>query len=265
MNLIRKQLCFLSMMLAAASMHAAHAQSTMQPLQTSNFLMTEYPEYYGNSQAQKVTLLSDAGGVTTLGMTSLASSLSMDTQGTSMSNGDLYTGVFDISVRNGYRVTGFSFAATLVGVLQVAEAPAGASIIQPGNASNSGSMEALALTGPHGQRIAGESFRQESLDGTQDILLQGVGLSLTDPFTMFISGMSYVNAQLGQYRVNGPDYSYDGSLPAYASYRLVNPTLTIFTSPVPEPGTYAMLLAGLALCGAAGLRRRRGARSGTPA
>lgn len=265
MSLIRKQLCFLTVMLAAASMHTAHAQLTMEPLQTSNFLMTEYPEYYGNTQVQKVTLLSDAGGVTKLGMTSLASSLSMDTGGGSMSNGDLYTGVFDISVRNGYRVTGFSFAATLVGVLQVAEAPAGASMVKPGNASNSGSMEASALTGPNGQRIAGEKYRQENLDGTQDILLQGLGLSLTDPFTMFISGSSYVSAQLGEYRVNGHDYSYDVSLPAYASYRFVNPTLTIFTSPVPEPGTYAMLLAGLALCGAVGWRRRNGARSSAAA
>lgn len=262
MNLIRKQLCFLTVMLAAASMHTAQAQLTMPPLQTSNFLMTEYPEYYGNTQAQKVAVLSDAGGITKLGMTSLGTSLSMDTAGQSTSNGDLYTGVFDISVRDGYRVTGFSFAATLVGVLQVSEAPPGTtSSVQPGNAMNSGSMEVSALTEPNGLRIAGESFSQQSLDGTQNIMLQGMGLSLTDPFTLFISGMSYVSAQLGEYRVNG----HDVSLPAYASYRIVNPTLTIFTSPVPEPGTYAMLLAGLGLCGVAGLRRRHGARSGAPA
>lgn len=264
MNLIRKQLCFLAVMLAVVPMHAALAQATMPPLQASNFLMTEYPDYFGNTQTQKVTLLSDAGGVTKLGMTSLGTSLGMDTAGQSTSNGDLYTGMFDITVRDGYRVTGFSFAATLVGVLQVAEAPPGTSTILPGSASNRGSLEVQALTAPYGQRIAGESFRQESLNGTQNVLLQGSGVSLTDSFTMMITGSSYINAMLGQYRVTGDEYSYDVSLPAYASYRIVNPTLTIFTSPVPEPGSYAMLLAGLALCGAAGLRRR-GASQGTPA
>lgn len=260
MKLIRKQLCFLTVLLAAASMHTAQAQLTMHPLQATNFLMTEYPDYFGNTQIQKVTLLSDAGGVTKLGMTSLGDSLSMNTAGQSLSNGDLYTGMFDISVRDGYRVTGFTFTATLEGVLQVGEAPAGTtSTVLPASASNSGSLEAMALSGPYGQRIAGESFRQQSLDGTQNVLLQGSGLWLSDPFTMFISGSSYISAKLGEYRVYGDDHSYDVSLPAYASYRLLNPTLTIFTSPVPEPGTYAMLLAGLVLCSVAGLRRRHGA------
>ncbi|MGK5046954.1 PEP-CTERM sorting domain-containing protein [Janthinobacterium sp. GB4P2] len=261
MNLMKKQLCFFALMLAASSMHGAHAQETMDPLQTKNFLLTEYPEYYGNTHSQQLTLLSDTNGVTKIGLTGLATSLLMDNYGQSLSNGNQHTGMFDVSVRDGYRVTGFSFAATLVGVTLASEAPFGSVTQFPGLASNNGWFGANARTSPNGHSLAGESMQLENLNGTQQVLLQGKGLSLSDHFTMAVFGASSISATGGLYYMSGHDWGQSIGLPSYASFRVDNPTLTIFTSPVPEPGTYAMLLAGLTLCGAASLRRRHGARS----
>ena len=74
--------------------------------------------------------------------------------------------------------------------------------------------------------------------------------SITGPFSYAVTGGDYANGY-----VQITDYNYSSGTVAYANAYLTPDHVTI-GAPIPEPETYAMLLAGLGLLGFAARRRK---------
>lgn len=235
MNMMKRLL----MMAALALTAVAAAAQTPARIDTAAFSMVNQ---WGDSAD---VLLSDTNGVTRIGLTSAADNLSAYTS--RYQQGNFYAGLFEVTVHPGYRVTGFSFSGTFEGVLDVPPNPDGS----PGNgfAFNSGNVEFSAGSRPYGVFYGEHSQRFDMLDGAIPFTMSSGQLSLTTDFNLSLQGLILVSA----YPTVTPQNP--GGIDSFASLRLANPVFTIYTTAVPEPATYAMLLAGMAIVGLA--RRRR--------
>ncbi|MDM5178763.1 PEP-CTERM sorting domain-containing protein [Massilia sp. DJPM01] len=234
MNLMTR----LSAMAALVLAVPANAQ-TPERIETAAFSMVNQ---WGDATD---ALLSDANGVTRISLNSAAASLNAATS--AYLDGNFYGGLFEFSVHDGYRVTGFSFSGSFEGLLHVPPNPDGT----PGNglAYNSGNVEFSAGSRPYGILYGEHSMRVDMLDGAMPFDMSIGQLSLTTDFNLSMQGLILVSA----YPTVTPENP--SGIDAFASLRVVNPVFTIYTMAVPEPDHYAMLLAGLALVGV--LRRRQ--------
>ncbi|ATQ78548.1 hypothetical protein CR152_31555 [Massilia violaceinigra] len=223
--------------LALASVSTAHATARID---TAAFSIVNQ---WGDSPD---VLLSNGNGVTRIGLTSAADSLDAFTS--RYQEGNFYAGLFEVTVHAGYRVTGFSFSGTFAGVLDVAPNPNGT----PGNgfAFNSGNIEFSAGSRPHGVFYGEHTQRVDMLDGALPFTMSSGQLSLTTDFNLSLQGLILVSAY--------PTVTsqYPSGIDSFASLRVVNPVFTIYTMAVPEPETYGMLLAGIAVIGLVRRRRR---------
>lgn len=214
--------------LAFASVGTAHATTRID---TAAFSIVNQ---WGDSPDM---LLSNVDGVTRIGLTSAAASLDANTS--RYQDGNFYGDLFEVTVHPGYRVTGFSFSGTFMGVLNVASNPDGT----PGNgfAFNSGNIEFTAGSRPYDVSYGEHTLRVDMLDGAVPITMFSGQLSLTTDFNLSLQGMVLVSAY--------PSVTLENpsGIDSFASLRVVNPELTIYTMAVPEPGHYAMLLAGLGI------------------
>jgi hypothetical protein len=156
-----------------------------------------------------------------------------------------------LDVRDGYRITSMTLTGTLTGVLKPAVPSGNAS---PGVATNEFFMG-------WDFRQAGQSIsmgRQTLNNVNGDRQLQ---LSADVPFEGDFT--IAVNNGISAYAQSGVGYWYDGDdaegftyYASYASARWHDVVLTVQVSPVPEPTTYAMLLAGLGIAGFTARRRK---------
>lgn len=229
MNMMKRLLVMAALALTAV----AAAAQTPARIDTAAFSMVNQ---WGDSAD---TLLSDANGVTRIGLTSAAGNLSAYT--TRYQQGNFYAGLFEVTVNPGYRVTGFAFSGTFEGVLDVPSNPDGS----PGNgfAFNSGNVEFSAGSRPYGVFYGEHSQRFDMLDGAIPFTMSSGQLSLTTDFNLSLQGLVLVSAYPSVTPQN------PGGIDSFASLRLANPVFTIYTAAVPEPASYAMLLAGLAVLG----------------
>lgn len=226
------------LVMAALALTSVAAAQTPARIDTAAFSMVNQ---WGDSAD---VLLSDANGVTRIGLTSAANSLSAYTS--HYQQGNFYAGLFEVTVHPGYRVTGFAFSGTFEGVLDVPANPDGS----PGNgfAFNSGNVEFSAGSRPYGVFYGEHSQRFDMLDGAVPFTMASGQLALSTDFNLSLQGLILVSA----YPTSTPQHP--GGIDSFASMRLANPVFTIYTAAVPEPASYAMLLAGMAVLGA---RRRR--------
>jgi hypothetical protein len=192
-------------------------------------------------------LLSNTNGVARIGLSSAAGSLSAFTS--RYQEGNFYAGLFEVTVNPGYRVTGFSFSGTFEGTLEVAPNPDGSA--GNGFAFNSGNIEFSAGSRPYGIFYGEHTQRVDMLDGVLPFVMSSGQLSLTTDFNLSLQGLILVSA----YPSGAPQVP--PGIDSYASLRLANPVFTIYTAVVPEPETYAMLLAGIAVIGLIGRGRQR--------
>lgn len=194
--------------------------------------------------ASAEVLLSDADGVTRIGLASAASDLSAATS--SYQQGSFYGGLFEVTVHAGYRVTGFAFSGIFEGVLEVPPNPDGS----PGDgvAYNSGYVEFSAGSRPYGVLYSEHAQRIDMLDGAVPFSMASGPLALSSDFNLSLQGLIMVSA----YPTVTPEHPE--GIDSFASMRLANPMFTIYTTAVPEPASYAMLLAGMAVLET---RRRR--------
>jgi hypothetical protein len=234
MNMITRLLVVAALALTCV----AAAAQTPARIDTAAFSMVNQ---WGDSAD---VLLSDAHGVTRIGLASAASSLFAYTS--RYQEGNFYAGLFEVTVHKGYRVTGFSFSGTFEGVLDVPPKPNGT----PGNgfAYNSGNIEFSAGSRPYGIFYGAHTQRVDMLDGAIPFTMASGQLALTTDFNLSLQGLILVSA----YPTITPQYP--SGIDSFASLRVVNPVFTIYTTAVPEPAGYAMLLAGIAIIG---LARRR--------
>ncbi|TWI44802.1 putative secreted protein with PEP-CTERM sorting signal/MYXO-CTERM domain-containing protein [Pseudoduganella flava] len=234
---------------------AAHAATTID---TGSFTLGWSDGYYPN--LFDMTVLSDSGGTVTIalhhaGPLADAAAGSPDNFNPSQ-GGDLGFTQLATTVHAGYRITSLALSASVNGAMFVGmpdHCPGTWCSVSPGYAENSGSFEWSLTQG--GVPTALPGARIDNLEG-QATLAQQAAVALQGAATLDL--YTRVDARaLGtlQNISNGEISGYrDFSSDAYLSMGDI--VLTVQVAPVPEPSTYAMLLGGLALAGAAARRRR---------
>jgi hypothetical protein len=166
---------------------------------------------------------------------------------------------FDFDVRDGYRITSMTFTGTLTGELKVGVPPIDGTT---GTANNKYSISWGFSQGdqsiPMGQQTV------KDLNGNEQLQLNA-NLPFENDFQMYISSEGTLAAK------SGVSYWYDGDYAegfsyyeSYASLDWHDAVLTVQVSAVPEPSTWGMLLAGVALLGVAARRAPARARTSAP-
>ncbi|CDG81534.1 PEP-CTERM sorting domain-containing protein [Janthinobacterium agaricidamnosum] len=200
-------------------------------------------------------VLSDADGVTRIGLDTL------EHLGPALSGGLLINRWYRLSMQlaalPGYQITGFEFSSDLAGVLRPSAPPANAipKGQSPGTANNY-ARAALAVSGLDGVTYASSMLRQDDVTGAGQLGLNGAASAFPDVMTLSMDAFLFASASYGRY------HDKDGNelkVPSFASIAISNPVLTIYSAalPVPEPGTWMMLLAGLGLMTAWHARRSK--------
>lgn len=146
-------------------------------------------------------------------------------------------GNYDLDVRAGYRITGITVSGTVTGELAVG--------IYPPEFGDPYAINSISYRFSAGSE-EGTWMKVENVNGTQQF-------SFTSQ--LGLQGKSFVGIDTNKVvEAAGYGPTYEQSSRASISVRDV--IMTVQIAPVPEPGTYAMLLAGLALVGVAARRRK---------
>lgn len=171
----------------------------------------------------------------------------------SFSMGGNYRVGMDIAPQQGYVITGFTFSATLAGKVSMSTVSGpGVYVSAPAYAHNEFTMSL-----PDG---AGGSISKtvENFTGTTTFSLTSDDLMFTGLTSLVFDTYGFTESRYGHV-VYFPEEGepWESKLPAHAWLDLINPTLTIHTAlaPVPEPATWATMVAGFTLL--AGVARRR--------
>lgn len=237
--------------LALAIPLAAYAE---QPIQASNLSfskVSQHAEWVTLPDNVGLTILSDQGGATTVTTSAWGSVLDLHVG--SLSIGEYYTLGMTLNPKAGYVITGFSFTATVAGILNTPSGPPagipmsnftpgfarnGAGIYLPDGDGNSVSKILTTYTTPTQYSFARNDLSIDSAKAFE-----------------FVTN-AYVWAEYAHWSYPGGE----GKAGSEAAIRLTDPRLTIYTAlaPVPEPESWAMMLAGMALVGV--VVRRRAAR-----
>jgi hypothetical protein len=176
------------------------------------------------------------------------------------SNGNLHDGTFTLNVHNGFQITGIKFSGTLTGQLQAARVPTGDYYYgQDGVASNHSQMWMTVGTSLYGNDLGQRSVTYDSTNGSREFSLSMNRLELTGQKNLELTVVGSTWAENSFWTYAYGDSYFSGGDFSYASFSVLNPTLTFYTAPVPEPETYAMMLAGLAGLGL--MARRRAAKA----
>jgi hypothetical protein len=221
----------------------AFAQGPKQ-IEASNFSMLNDWAYEAD------TITSDANGVTRIRLNDAASELASTSN--FYEGGNAYQGWFGLTLREGYRMTGFSLSGTLVGDLGVPVIPGG----QPGNGvTENGIKFTLGASNAASGTSSNLMLQRTMIQGALPFVLASEALSMTGQVNMGL--WSPLRVYSSPYYLGGhPDGGMGQEIRPLVSLRVLNPTLTIYTSAVPEPSTYGMLLAGVAVIGLVRRRRR---------
>ncbi len=166
------------------------------------------------------------------------------------SGGSSLNAIFDATVKEGYRITSFTISANLTGVLDVVPLDPACgqtwTSCQPGSATNRAELRWVMRDGSAEALVNRSDFvGQELLTATT-----ALPLSLQGDFSFVTESTLYVKGVDGSITQQGSDWSTTTYFPSRAFAGFSSPVvLTVQVAAVPEPGTYAMLLAGLGLLG----------------
>lgn len=149
---------------------------------------------------------------------------------------------FEFAVNEGYRITSIEVTGTFAGELYPAQ------WTMPGDANNTMSFGLHVGLEP-------DFATEYDVHGTKTFKVSSGPTSLDGEFGMMLHGSAESSAASVWYldELTGEQYW----LGSQAAARITGLSMTVNVSPVPEPGTWAMLLGGLAVTGLA-VRRRRG-------
>ena len=202
----------------------------------------------------RVTVLANSADVIQLSLTEMLNRNSrggagwsaFDDQGTFQQTVSNYASGYQLSTRDGYHISMITLNLTFSGQLQQAQSP----IDPPGQALNY-TQNGMQLSNG-GAVVQSDGRRIDNLNGTQELQLTFSELAWAHMVGLDLQSQVWMGAQ------GIPPNGILPGLPSFASMNMTDAVLTIHTaiSPAPEPGTYAMLLAGLALVGVAARRRR---------
>ncbi|WP_229505635.1 PEP-CTERM sorting domain-containing protein [Massilia genomosp. 1] len=240
MNFYLPHAALFALALASAPVHAEGPTT----LEASHFSIDSRWAYNTD------VIASDANGVTRISMTDAADMAKTST--TLGENGNGYNGMYTITLRPGYRMTGFSVSGTMFGGLGEITTPGGL----PGEGTTKNAMKLqFEAYRPEGGTVSAMHADYSMVDGKLPFVLASEPLSVTG--TINLSTWTMVNVNSYPYYLPGhPDGPPGREVYPLATMQVLKPTLTIYTSAVPEPETYGMLLAGMAVIGLARRRRR---------
>ncbi|MDQ1830470.1 PEP-CTERM sorting domain-containing protein [Massilia scottii] len=204
------------------------------------------------------TLMSDVNGAATFSLVNAVGYLRFPNQFNYFND---YEGQFQLTARSGYKVTGYSLSGGFRGDIHVGQSPNGTG--GPGGANTSAGAMSRAHDALTGETLAQHGWSASDLRGNGDFTFNSGALERTGSF--FVSFEGYAYGQASPAIWNGTDptdpRNYDDFSRAEVGLR--DPLLlTVYTQAVPEPHTYAMTLAGLALLAGVARRRKRSARAG---
>ncbi len=204
------------------------------------------------------TLVSDVKGAATFSLVNVVSALRYPGQFNYFND---YEGVFRLSARDGYKVTGYTLTGGLFGSVYVGRSPDGSG--RPGGADTSAAFMSRAQDAVTGETLAQHGWSSANLQGNVDFSYYSGVLNRTGAFNLSVDGYAYGQASPAVWTTFepevGPVNHYDFSR---AEVGLKDPLLlTVYTEAlavaVPEPHTFALTLTGLALLAGVVRRRRR--------
>lgn len=212
-------------------------------------------------------LISDSNNVAKFDLTNIAGlnySLT-DTNPWSAGNGTL--DFFDVSARDGYRVISVEYSGVISGELIPAPDYPDSWPYSYWGGTATNNSQAYFGTYAEDTDLANNSQKVltfTDLNDTVPFSLKNSTQQLPQAFKIWLEVYAWVSGTPGGgqwFPGEGDDGYYSWMTPSTAKLGILNPVLTLTYAPlsaVPEPSTYAMLLAGLALCGIVRRRRRAG-------
>lgn len=209
-------------------------------------------------------LISDSNNVAKFDLTNMASINYSATEKYDWSGGDMKFDFFNVSARDGYRVINVEYSGVISGELIPAPDYPDSWPYSYWGGSATNSSQTTFTTFAEGTNPANNAEKIltfNNLNETVPFSLQNSTLLLPQAFQIDLNVSAWLGLTPGGgewFPGQGDDGYYSWTTPSTTKLRILNPVLTLTYAPlsaVPEPSTYAMLLAGLALCGIA--RRRR--------
>jgi hypothetical protein len=197
------------------------------------------------------TLISDMNGVATFALPNVADQLALD----SVSYGFMhktYAGLFQLNARPGYKITGYALSGEFGGIRTVPAVPAGLT----GTAGVAATRAALSIGArlPDGSSLPTRSHSLADLNGSDGFTLSSGALDQTGALALELGGYTYGFGTPSTWN----DGRWSTMAPSTAEVWLKDSLrLTVYTTAVPEPHSYALMLAGLALVGGIARRRRQ--------
>lgn len=227
---------------------AAHAEPIH--IESAGVVLDNLPGF----TEDRVSVLANGADVLQLSLTELLNRNSQggagwsafDDQGTFQQTMSNYAAGYQLSVKEGYHLSLITLELRFGGQLQQAESP----IDPPGEAINYTRNDAQLINA--GAVVQSDVRRIDNLNGSQQLTLTFWDVAWAETVALELQSEVWMGAR------GIPPNGILPGLPSFASMNVTDAVLTIRTAiqPVPEPGTYAMLLAGLALVGVAARRRK---------
>ncbi|GGC18531.1 hypothetical protein GCM10011572_44950 [Pseudoduganella buxea] len=241
------------MLVGAAALLACNAHAG-QTLDTTGFTLSQ-PGQWSNAQ---MAVLSDHGGILQIGISGLqpVRTVTTDLGNAPWYNWDAVNTGLSAYAKPGYRLASVTLSGTLTGLLGVAPLPAVCSSPDHacglGVATNQATLEWGTSQGP--TSVDYQQLEVNNLDGERTFSLTTT-FGSGDAFDFYIATYNTAYAEAGRYR--HLDASSTNYLPTTSEIGFGDMVMTVQIVAVPEPGTYAMLLAGMGLLGMAARRQRK--------
>ncbi|QBE62536.1 PEP-CTERM sorting domain-containing protein [Pseudoduganella lutea] len=201
-----------------------------------------------------ISVRSSSQTSTVISLDSFEETLQFEVHGTSSMHPGYLKSTMNLQSNAGYLITGVMFSASVYGVFTPPEVPSFATNVEYGG-HHDVAWGGAAISAPGSTVVVPEMYQVTNFwtpVGVSASVFNTAGLG---NFDLSLEMWGSVGAGRTYWQAAGiPDVEYKSYGQTEMYY--VNPTLTVYTAtlPVPEPGTWAMMVAGLLLIGAS--RRR---------
>jgi hypothetical protein len=238
-----------------ATVLAATAAQAATTIDTAGFSLTAG----GDWSQLDLNVLSDANGTVRIALAN-AGPQPLDSSDNG-EEGDFVLSTLAAQVRAGYRITSFTLSGTATGSL-MSETYAGACTMDqvpycvrtPAALSNYGSFF-WSIDGVGGNTPL-PTVSVTDLSGTTSFS-QTAAVNQISDFSLILNAYAGTTAHGEIIHIWDAEHDYSTTQSAYSSFAFRDVVLTVQVSAVPEPGSYAMLLAGLGLVAGIAARRRK--------
>ncbi|HEX8614671.1 MAG TPA: PEP-CTERM sorting domain-containing protein [Telluria sp.] len=234
---------------ACAALCAAQSAFAVVHIETSGLI---FDSFYS---PRAEYLVSDVDGAATFSLVNAVDRMAYPNM-TSYFND--FGSIFQLTAREGYKVTGYSVTGGFYGDYYVGHSPDGSGL--PGSAYSQAAALAYASDTPNGASFAYGVHSVSNLNGHSDFRIDSGALEKTGSFYFSFDGYVAGAQSPAVWYGNEPGQTWPYRDYSLGQVGLKDPLLlTVYTQAVPEPHTYAMTLAGLALLAGMARRRKRAA------